>query len=109
MTATINHADYSNLASFARVCQDAFAGVAVLPNREVMAACLRCGRCRGTGKPCTVSVVCDDDNRTAYLVAGFIRDEVIVIDSRTGACEVVTVDDDAAETLAGMGIALPVA
>jgi hypothetical protein len=65
-TLTINHADYSNRPSFARVVDAAFAGVAVLPNAAVMSACLRSGGRRWS--PVVIDVLCDSDARTAYLV-----------------------------------------
>lgn len=81
-TITINHCDYSNTPSFSRVATAAFGGVAVLPNAEVMGACLRQGGRRSL--PVEIVVIHDSDDKTAYRVGGQFG-ELIVIDAADGS------------------------
>ena len=79
--ATITHANYSNLPSFAATTAREFAEAAVLPNSEVMSACLRRGGKRS--HPVEVALLADADERSAYRVGGEFG-ELIVIDATTG-------------------------
>jgi len=81
----ITHANYSNVPSFAHLMAKCFAGVAVLPNRDVMAACLHRGANRR--KDVSVELWHNGELRTAYRVGGEYG-ELIVIDAETGASQV---------------------
>ena len=108
MKATIRHADYSNVPCFARVSQQSFAGAGVLPNREVMAACLRAGGKKQ--RDVLVEVLTDSDTQTAYRVNGQFG-ELVVIEHETGEFRVYDLgasDEEseaaAAEVMAEFGV-----
>lgn len=93
---TFSHADYSNMPSFARVAEESWSGkVAVLPNREVMSACLRAWGARA--RPCKVKVLLNLDICTVYQVDGKWG-EIIVIDSYHGKFEMLDAGADDSET-----------
>lgn len=108
-TTTISHARYSNLPSFAAACQEAFAGkVSILPNAEVMSACLSQGGRRA--KEVEVAVLADDGLRTAYRVGGEFG-LLLIIDAEDGSTvthDLGSSDEDdeaaAAAALADLGV-----
>ena len=79
----INHEHYSNVPSFARAVE-CFKGAAVLPNREVMGACLRAGGKRR--RAVEVELIHDGELRSGYRVDGEFG-ELVLIDAADGSFE----------------------
>jgi hypothetical protein len=84
-TVNIKHADYSNVPSFARVVDDTFKGAAVLPNAEVMSACLRSGGRRL--KDVEIGLLHDGELRSGYRIGGEFG-ELVLIDAYHGTFQV---------------------
>lgn len=100
-TVKINHEDYSNVWSFAHAVE-VFEDAAILPNREVMAACLRAGGKRA--RPVEVALLHDGELRSGYRVGGEFG-ELILIDAADGSFRVFdlgTSDEDSRAEVSGI-------